>query len=131
MSILQSEQKKKHKVLLVEDEFIVQKVHRMMLEKLGFEVDLAETASETLEKCAYKDYVMIFMDMGLPDGKGDDITRLIRKNNAKQSLVPIIVLTAYVQDEVREQCLAAGANEVHTKPITLLQLQNLIQVWMK
>ena len=57
--------------------------------------------------------------MGLPDGDGCDVTQRIRlKKKQPNPSVPIIGLTAHVEDEKKQQCLANGMNAVFNKPLT-------------
>ena len=114
------------KVLLVEDEPIVQKVHTCILKKLGCKVDLAINAEEALIK-ANNDYDIIFMDIGLPGKSGIEVTVEIRTNEIGRKNVPIIVLTAYSDQEIKQKCLMAKANVVHTKPININTLKQILQ----
>lgn len=115
------------KVLLVEDEPIVQKVHKIILEKLGCKVDIATNAEQALEK-AHNDYDLIFMDVGLPGNKsGIDVIVEIRTNPLGRQDVPIIVLTGYTDELIKNKCLAAKANEVYTKPIHMEKLHKILE----
>lgn len=125
-----SNMKDKPKALLVEDELIVQKVHHAFLKRVGFQVDVAETAEQALEKAKNK-YAVILMDVGLPDKTGIEATREIRQQEINGQYTPIIVLTGYVQDEIKQSCLAAGADAVYTKPINLDELQRVLQGYLK
>lgn len=118
-------------ILLVEDEPIAQKVHRAMLEKFGCLVDLAATGEEALTK-ASNDPDLIFMDVGLPDISGINLTEVIRRrNDREQKHIPIIVLTAYSQPDIKQQCLAAGADAVFTKPVSLNSLKEILNKHIK
>lgn len=118
------ETNKKQLVLMVEDEHIVQRVHRMMLEKIGCEVDLAETGKQALEKftCGYD---VIFMDLGLPDMDGKEVVAEIRCRESSNKHTRIIVLTGYLQNEIEQECLAIGANAVYRKPIDMAVLDKI------
>jgi len=121
---------KKLLVLLVEDEPIVQKVHISILKKLGCEVDLAVNADEALLK-AQNDYDLIFMDVGLPgDKSGIDVTIEIRTKALGRKDIPIIVLTGYSDEAIKNKCLAAKANAVYTKPIGLEALSKILQEYI-
>lgn len=103
-----------HYVLLVEDNELIQIIHKHMLEELGCKVDIANSAHKAL-KMLHNDYSMIFVDIGLPDITGFELIKTIRK---KQTIkyIPITVITGYSEDKERQQCLNAGANEVIIKP---------------
>lgn len=117
------------RILLVEDEPIVQKVHLMILNKLGCNVDLAVNATEAIDK-ANNPYDLIFMDIGLPDKSGIEVTQTLR-NDASTQNIPIIVLTGYSQTEIENQCLQAGASAVFTKPINLEKIKHILLEYIK
>ena len=66
------------KVLVVEDSRVNQQVAKMMLKKLGFEVDIADNGEIGVEKFKANDYVMIFMDCQMPVLDGFEATKQIR-----------------------------------------------------
>ena len=63
------------RVLVVEDEVLIRMLAVDMLEELGFAADEAGNAAEALQKLdgSGADYALIFLDIGLPDKKGDDL----------------------------------------------------------
>lgn len=131
-----SEMKAKHKprILLVEDELIVQKVHRIKLEKLGCIVDVATNGIKALE--LYKNgYNLILLDCGLPDISGIDVGKIIRQYEQEHSLihVPMVMVTAYIDDEkLQQECNNAGINELITKPIKEdVQWETLLKRWLR
>jgi CheY-like chemotaxis protein len=123
MSILNTE--KKRKILLVEDDLIVQIVHQNYLQELGCEVDLVGNGKAAL--AAIDNYYdLIFMDIGLPDILGTEIIKEFRKKYVKKKDVPIIVLTGFSSESSKQEFLASGANDVAIKPIFLDQLENIL-----
>lgn len=118
------------KILLVEDDQIVQKVHRMMLEHAGYQVDLAKDGPRALELCAQNNYDLILMDIGLPGMSGLDVTSQIRRQEGEGQHTPIIALTGYTHEEDRKNCLAIGMDDVITKPIAVIELQKIVERWL-
>lgn len=118
------------KLLLVEDEPIVQKVHSYFLKKLEYSYQLASNGKEAMQYSLDKQYDLIFMDIGLPDYSGIHVTNVIRDKSIN-ALTPIIVLTGYQDKEIKEQCFRAGATEVYTKPINLSLMNTVIQRYLK
>ncbi|HEX4044230.1 MAG TPA: response regulator [Gammaproteobacteria bacterium] len=117
----------KPRILLIEDELMVQKIHRILLEQIGYEVDTASNGAEALQKLSKKSkYSLIFADVGLPDISGIQIIKAIRENEKNGEHVPIIVLTAYQDDVIKAQCLDAGADCVRGKPISEENLAEII-----
>ncbi len=111
-------------VLLVEDNTLIQIIHKHMLEDLGCTVDITESATRALEMLA-NNYDMLFVDIGLPDIAGFELIKTIRSHKAIPQ-IPIIVLTGYSEEDERQRCLRAGANDVSVKPISKQTLENLI-----
>ena len=69
------------RVLVVEDEVLIRMLAVDMLSEQGFEPDEAGTAAEALSKLKTlgADYRLIFLDIGLPDKRGDDLIKELRQ----------------------------------------------------
>jgi CheY-like chemotaxis protein len=67
------------------------------------------------------------MDVNMPVMDGLTATRLIRALPGAVAQTPIVVFTADVMNEAREQALAAGANDFITKPVNVEQLRTIVQ----
>jgi len=110
--------KKKYKVLLVEDDEYVQiTLFKILLNLQSFQIDLAFDGALVLQEVVAKDYDFILMDVNLPNLTGIQVTKLIRDfpfKNVKHT--PIIGITANAYQENLDLCLAAGMNDVLTKP---------------
>lgn len=103
------------KVLVAEDELLNQLLIKTLLEKFGFEIDLAGNGKIVLEKFAKNKYDLILMDLQMPEMNGFETTKHIRTN--KNSTIPIIALTANVTSADYEKCKAAGMDDYISKPI--------------
>ena len=110
-------------VLLVEDNEMLQLLHREMLTQLGCTVDIAANGEEAL-KCADHGYDLIFMDVGLPGKSGIEVTNELRAREERQKL-RIIALTAHGEG-IEPACLAAGMESVIHKPVDLKTFKALI-----
>ncbi|HQW58198.1 MAG TPA: response regulator [Gammaproteobacteria bacterium] len=110
-------------VLLVEDNEMLQLLHREMLTQLGCTVDIAANGEEAL-KCADQGYDFIFMDVGLPGKSGIEVTAELRAREEQQKL-RIIALTAHGEG-IEPACLAAGMESVIHKPVDLKTFKALI-----
>lgn len=117
------------KILLVEDDELIQRVHKTLLEKLGCTVNVASNAEQALS--LYENgYDLIFMDIGLPEVSGLEVTQKIRQLEAAQNKhVPIIGLTGYAHLEDKYNCLKVGMDDVVIKPAKLAELKNIIKSW--
>lgn len=107
----------KYTVLLVEDHPIASKIARLTLSELNCLVDLAQSGQEALRLFEEKNYDLVFMDIGLPDISGFEVTSQMRKNEHK-TVVPIIALTAHDDEKIRYECQEAGMVDFLPKPIT-------------
>jgi DNA-binding response OmpR family regulator len=106
-----------HRVLIVDDD---QEFRRELADQLalheGFAVDQAGSVREALEATRRPQHDAIVLDVGLPDGDGRDLCRLLRRNGIK---CPIVMLTAHDTDADTILGLDSGANDYVSKPVRL------------
>lgn len=103
------------KVLIVEDNAVNQQVVMTMMQRLGYEPQVASNGREAVTQAEMQAFDFIFMDMHMPDMDGLEATRQIRAG--KNGEVPwIAALTASVADEQRKACMDAGMNDFVSKP---------------
>lgn len=127
--INKSQFSKQPRVLLVEDDLIIQKIHKKMIENTGCKVDLAKDGYEALAFFE-RGYDLILMDVGLPGISGIEVTRMMRQQEAAtKKHTPIIAMTAFVHEQDKNNCLAVGMDEVATKPISADALKALLSRW--
>ncbi|KTD32160.1 sensory histidine-kinase / response regulator [Legionella nautarum] len=106
-------------VLVVEDNAIAQTVAQSLLKQLNCETHIAETGRKAVDLWRMHNYDLIFMDIGLPDIDGYEVTHQIRiQELTRNTHTPIIALTAHAGDENKKRCIDAGMNAVITKPLT-------------
>jgi two-component system, sensor histidine kinase and response regulator len=123
-----------HRILLVEDNPVNQRVAQRMLQKLAAEVTLANNGAEALERLAESTYDAVLMDCQMPVMDGFTATRRIReleRDNKRAKRLPIIALTANVMSEDRESCIAAGMDAHLGKPIEPEQLISCLSRYLK
>ncbi len=118
-------------VLIVEDNLIAQSVAKSILAQLHCDADCAETGIHAVELWKTQDYDLIFMDIGLPDLDGYQVTHQIRiQELARKTHTPIIALTAHIGDENKKRCIEAGMNAVLTKPLTAQSCMDIINAFL-
>jgi len=118
-----------HKILVVEDNLVNQKVIEMMLKKIGVECDIAENgaiALEALSNCSEDHYSMILMDMQMPVMDGITTTKKII-DIFGESRPPIAAMTANVFHGDKVICLKAGMDDFLAKPIQASELIKVIK----
>lgn len=107
-------------ILLVEDYPANVMVATLMLEELGFTVDVASCGEEAVQKIsdASKPYATILMDVQMQDMDGYETTRRIRMLEAEKSMRHTIIgVTAHALAGDRERCIDAGMDDYMSKPI--------------
>lgn len=116
-------------VLVVEDNVINQRVARVMLQKLGCDVDLAPHGQEAVKLISSTDYDMVFMDCQMPVMDGYEATQVIREKFTSEQL-PIVAMTANALPPDRERCMNVGMNDFMAKPVKLLALRTVLNRWL-
>ncbi|MES2041281.1 MAG: response regulator [Pseudomonadota bacterium] len=113
-------------ILLVEDNYFNQIVATKILEQTGASIKVASNGSEAVEifKIAEEQFDLVLMDVQMPIMDGWTATEILRKELALP--IPILAMTAGVMTAEREQCLAAGMNDVISKPIDIDQMLGVL-----
>jgi PAS domain S-box-containing protein len=117
------------KILIVDDVKTNLMIAKALVKKLGLEVQTAANGKEAVELCQQDTFDLIFMDCRMPIMDGYQASRLIRESKAGESL-PIIALTANATAEERQECFAAGMNEVLTKPYQKTEIYNTLHKYL-
>ena len=117
-------------VLVVEDTADSQLVARMMLERLGLRVTVADNGQQALDLLQDTTVDIILMDVHMPVMDGLQATRLIRQREALDS-VPVLAMTAAASPADRRDCAAAGMADMITKPIAPGELLEALLRWLK
>lgn len=112
-----------YKVLVVEDNKINQMITKRIIEKNNGNCTLADDGFQALEILEKEDFEIILMDINMPLMNGFETTRKIREKGIQ---TPIIALTAFAKDEITEEAIAAGMNDIMIKPFESLQLFQVI-----
>jgi len=111
------------RVLIVEDNPINRMLVIKVLEKWGFQTDIAENGQIALDKYSENDYNIILMDLQMPVKDGYETTQDIRALKSAKKDVPIIAMTAHAIKGERERCLAIGMNDFIPKPFNAAELR--------
>ena len=112
-------------ILIAEDNLINQKLIVKILNKLGYNPDLAHHGKEALARLNERNYDVILMDIQMPELDGLATTQIIRQTYHNQPV--IIALTANALSEDKEQCYSVGMDDYLSKPINLEDLLSALK----
>ncbi len=122
LRIQRSIKPKSKKNLLVEDNTVNQIVTRKTLEKLKFEIDIANHGAEAVKMVQEKEYDLVFMDIQMPVMDGFTASIQIRNLGGRHLTTPIVAMTAGAMQEDRDKALEAGMNAHISKPLVKQEL---------
>jgi two-component system alkaline phosphatase synthesis response regulator PhoP len=114
-------------VLVVDDEHRIAQIARDYLEHAGFAVITASDGRDALARARAHHPDLVVLDLGLPHVDGLDVAKTLRR----ESDVPIIMLTARVEESDRLIGLAVGADDYITKPFSPRELVARVQAVLR
>ncbi|EOV1174181.1 ATP-binding protein [Vibrio fluvialis] len=110
-------------ILVVEDTKTNQMVIQLLLNRMGYNVTIANNGQHAIELIEKnKSFDLIFMDISMPIMDGIQATKILR---SQRLTTPIIALTAHSMNSDHQNCLAAGMNDIVLKPIRSKELQRI------
>ena len=119
----------KRKILIVEDYEDARLFMKYLLESYGYQVTEAADGLEAIETLK-KDFPdLILMDIGLPLMDGLTATETIRRKFKQGADVPIIAVTIHGR-ELYKKVLAAGFNDLVTKPVDFDRLESILSEYL-
>ena len=117
-------------LLLAEDNIVNQKVATLMLERMGYQIELAENGEIAHQMAESRRYAAILMDVLMPEVDGLDATRRIRAGSGPNKNTPIIAVTANAMQEDQDACMAAGMDDFLSKPLVMSILSACMAKWV-
>ena len=112
------------KIFVVDDSWLTRTSLRSMLEGGGYEVVEAENGNDAIETIPLENPDCILLDLLMPGMTGFDVLAELK---TRELSTPVIVVTADIQDTVREKCLGLGAFGFLNKPPNENELMQTIQ----
>jgi len=112
-------------ILLVDDNSSNQLLVKTVLEPAGYQVEVASTASQALDRLKTMTPAMILMDLELPGKDGLSLTRLL-KSMSPTTGIPVVAMTSHTSLQTRADALAAGCTAFISKPIDIHALPGRI-----
>lgn len=112
------------KLLVVEDEEVIQNIISKGLKKKGYAIDQASNGKMALELFAVNEYDLIILDLNLPQVDGMEVLKQIRELNQE---IKILILSARSQVEDKIKGLDGGSNDYMVKPFDFFELEARIR----
>jgi len=112
----------------MEDDINIGKNLVLNLELDGNQVIWSKTIAEAKDNIKNNDFTIMIFDVNLPDGNGFDLCKLIR---VKDSLTPILFLTAQGNEDSLVRGFEVGGNDYIKKPFSLVELRVRIKAWLR
>lgn len=109
---------KQHEILVVDDDHSMRSMLIEYLAGHGYQADGAATAAEAQAALANKNYHLVLLDLGLPDGDGADLARRWREERS----ISIICITGRNEEADLVMGLELGADDYITKPFSLREV---------
>ena len=115
-------------ILVVDDDKSILRTFMRILQKNGYEIDVAETGKEAIEKADTRHYDLALVDIRLPDMDGTDLLAQIKKQ--LQNTIKIMI-TGFPSIESGVKALDEGADAYLVKPVKPEELLMLIEEKLK
>jgi two-component system KDP operon response regulator KdpE len=105
-------------VLVVDDEPQIRRALRLVLRANGYEVTEVGAGEAAIDALASSTFDLLILDLMLPDLDGVEVCRRVRQWSA----LPVVVLSAYGEEEIKVRALDEGADDFVTKPFSAPEL---------
>ena len=116
------------RLLLAEDNAVVQTATRRLLAKLGYTIDVASTGRQAIDAIERGGYDLVFMDVQMPDVDGIEAMREIARR-WPSGRPAVIALSAVETEAERQACLDAGMSDFLLKPVREATLSATLRKW--
>lgn len=114
-------------ILLVEDNAINALLARSMLAKLGHDVVQVEDGEAALAELARNTFDAVLMDLHMPNKDGLTALKEIRERSVEKARIPVFILSADSQPQIKDKAMQAGASEFLTKPLEFEKVAELLE----
>ena len=109
------------RILVVDDHPVNRKLAVMLLRGAGYEIDEAACGEEALAKLAAGRFNAVLLDVSMPGLSGSEVCARIRADDRLKNL-RVVAYTAHAFEDECSQILAAGFDELVTKPVSKARL---------
>jgi two-component system, OmpR family, response regulator len=118
----------KNNILLIEDDYETALLLKDYLDNVGFSLDIFDTVTSAISNINFKKYSAILLDINMPDFNGFEVLKFLSKNKLN---IPVLIISAYSDKNIKLQAFKLGANDYMTKPIDPEELEARIWVHLK
>ncbi|HEX9562797.1 MAG TPA: response regulator [Gemmatimonadaceae bacterium] len=118
------------RILVAEDNPVNKRVVREFLKRFNIEPTIVSNGAEAVDAVAHSEFALVLMDCHMPVMDGFEATAAIRRLGYSSEQLPVVALTASAMASDREQCLAAGMDDVLTKPLRADDLAEMLRRWI-
>lgn len=118
---------KKKRVLVVEDSISSRLYLCKNLQDAGYDTFEAINGRDAYEKLKKENFDFLILDLLMPEMTG---TELLKKLKKEKINIPVMVVTADIQQQVKDECLALGAVDFINKPINIDELMPKLNTYL-
>lgn len=116
----------RYRIVIADDSITNRQVIGKILERGGHAVTLLEDGEDALDALESAQFDLVILDRNMPGMGGIETLRAIRLMNLGQGRLPVIILSADVTAETREDCMNAGADAFLPKPVEAIRLLDTV-----
>jgi len=113
------------RILIVEDSTLVTDAFQILFTETGYEVEVAATVADAIERGTENTADIMLLDLSLPDGNGLEVLEVLRQRGASPRAT--LAMTGHVDEKTRRACIDAGCADVLLKPLSIGDLLRHIQ----
>lgn len=115
-----------YRIVVADDSMTNRQVIGKILERGGHTVTLLEDGEDALDALESAQFDLVILDRNMPGMGGIETLRAIRLMNLGQGKLPVVILSADVTSETREDCMSAGADAFLPKPVEAVRLLDAV-----
>lgn len=113
-----------HRILVVDDSLLQREKLKSLLSNSQFEVETAGSGEEALQLIRSQPFDCVLLDLIMPGLSGQEVLKTMRNEGME---VPVVVVTADIQDTTREACMELGATAIINKPREKAELMGVLK----
>jgi excisionase family DNA binding protein len=123
--ILRQDKQGQPTVLVMDDDLDLQELFKTFLKKIGFSRVVVGTAKDAVHSLRKQKFDLMFLDLQLPDGTGDEVYKTAKQIDPDLN---VIVITGYPDSEMLDRILQISPVTVLKKPLKIEQLNQTVKI---